>query len=428
MMKGLAVLVLLCGGCDLYFGGGGGDDVCNGGGATEVPAYGVRDPSTGQCEYIGGGGCDGTCGPCMGTGAGYAQPDWGQCYSACEGLSEQQCFTTPGCYASYLEASGTDGRTFWGCWQTAPSGPVQGMCTNLDAQQCSRHDDCIAVYAGSQAIDSGTTNTKFDYCAAEPATYCVDDSACGANAFCDHSVCYPPPDCPTCPTCGACPDSNTCYGVCVPKYPKACDAIDCGPGYHCDEQCYPSDPPPPNGPYCEAVCVADSACTNVDCGPGYTCAEQCTTDMNGQMICQPSCVPSGTDPGSCYGTVTCLAPTPACPSGTTPGIKNGCYTGYCIPTTQCGPGNPGECYGTVACNAAPPACPMGTVPGILNGCYSGYCIPQNQCPLAPCESLTSESSCTARMDCIPVYAGTDCTCTPNGCTCQNLTYERCEAL
>ena len=42
--------------------------------------------------------------------------------------------------------------------------------------------------------------------------------------------------------------------------------------------------------------------------------------------------------------------------------------------------DPGICYGSVQCNDAPPACPVGTVAGIANGCWSGYCIPTTKCP------------------------------------------------
>jgi hypothetical protein len=40
---------------------------------------------------------------------------------------------------------------------------------------------------------------------------------------------------------------------------------------------------------------------------------------------------------------------------------------------------PGRCWDPVACDAAPPACPTGTVPGIANGCYTQACIPTDLC-------------------------------------------------
>ena len=83
-----------------------------------------------------------------------------------------------------------------------------------------------------------------------------------------------------------------------------------------------------------------------------------------------------------------LCPTlpPACPQGTTPGIANGCRSGYCIPLAECGH-DPGECRGEVACDAAPPACPAGTVPGIDGACWSGYCIPEAACEPEACADL-----------------------------------------
>jgi hypothetical protein len=47
------------------------------------------------------------------------------------------------------------------------------------------------------------------------------------------------------------------------------------------------------------------------------------------------CVPEGQSPGKCSGPVTCDATGPSCPSNTTPGILNGCFTGACIPLSLC---------------------------------------------------------------------------------------------
>jgi hypothetical protein len=166
--------------------------------------------------------------------------------------------------------------------------------------------------------------------------------------------------------------------------------------------------------------VPDTACTNVDCGPGYQCAVECTNNTC-QTVCEPI-----TGPGDCTGAILCNAAPPACPTGTTPGIANGCYTGYCIPNIYCGSPDPGRCYDPVLCNSAPPQCPSGTLPGVANGCYTGYCIPTASCEMPACETLTTEAQCTARGDCNAVYAGMNCTCDPD-CTCQTLTYERCES-
>ncbi len=121
-----------------------------------------------------------------------------------------------------------------------------------------------------------------------------------------------------------------------------------------------------------------------------------------------------------------------CPSGTVPGIEDGCFTGFCIPKTQCGPSNPGSCTDSgsgAMCNMAPPKCPVDTVPGINDGCWTGFCIPADECPVPACETLTSESACDARTDCQSVFNGTSCTCTEDGtCTCASETWARCETL
>jgi hypothetical protein len=47
------------------------------------------------------------------------------------------------------------------------------------------------------------------------------------------------------------------------------------------------------------------------------------------------CLPEGTPPGQCFSPVTCDAVGPSCPSGSTPGILDGCFTGGCIPEDLC---------------------------------------------------------------------------------------------
>lgn len=253
MTNGLAAAVIAVlfslSGCNLYFGGHGDDDddclwPANGG--APLPERSLRDPNTGLCQYIGGDGmCPAGCGPCA-----YEPtpplPDWGMCYGVCDGLDETQCQATPACYAAYKNDAPTDGPPeFWGCWNTAPSGPERGECKGLDAYECSRHDDCIAIYSE----DSATETPRFALCAPEPTQFCVTDDDCGGST-CDHTICYPSPTCTPCETCGACPDSNTCYGVCVPTPAPACEALedeasclartDCVPVYDGDQcTCYP---------------------------------------------------------------------------------------------------------------------------------------------------------------------------------------------
>ncbi len=387
-----AVLVLTSG-CDLYFGGGD-DEPCTdlGGVAPVPPAQLLRDPNTDQCVATGGGGgggCD-SCGNCWKEDVATA-PDWAYCYSECEQLDEQTCLGTSGCYAAYQRAymPYEDGLEFSGCRATAPSGPVQGSCSNLPATECSRHDDCALVYT-----PPFNGSAVFEACVDEPA-----------------------------PT----------YG---------CEAVDCGPGYHCETQCHPCDGKdgPCDTPWCEPACVPDgpqNTCATVDCGAGYACVEVCdgaTPIMEGGCIpaqCYPTCVPTGGgDPGSCFGDVVCATLPPACPTGTTAGRANGCWTGYCIPNSACGPNDPGTCLqpGELTCPMAPPACPLGTTPGVSNHCWTGFCIPDGNCAVPACELVGDAATCNARPDCVPVYEGSDCICDPSGCTCQVHTFDHCQTL
>jgi hypothetical protein len=477
----VALLALsLASGCTLYFGDDDGDDICGGSGGADIAYDQLRDPSSGVCVDYGGGG-----GGCYGAPEPY--PDWASCYSSCEGLDENTCFATAGCRAAYVEDIGcgpgedclppTGPQTFYGCWGTAPSGPIQGSCDGLDAQGCSEHDDCIAVYNEYYGPDDGI-ETAFSYCAPEPWTQgCYGDQDCPAGYECNADTeCMPDPSCGD----GAeCPP--VCYGQCVPAQ-NGCDAVDCGAGYHCELQCYPCDPVDPNdtcdfpcdvtcvpdyptcddgqtcepGSHCEttctdpdptcdadaggacpgmcsSTCVPDSpSCGAVDCAPGTHCEESCPPypcpEGAPDCACSIECVPDGVpDPGTCDGEVWCDAMPPTCPDGTVPGISNGCWSGYCIPVEDCGPNDPGSCYGDVTCDMATPACPASATPGIRNGCYTGYCIPLSACDqTATCESL-DEAGCSARQDCTPVYNGGGCTCYPDGtCSCDEWQFDHCE--
>ena len=285
-MRRLLCLVVLLTGCDLYWNGG--DDDCKyyGYEGDIAPSIGIRNPSTGECEGGGWGGCEDSCGPCAYDTAGggaLAQPDWAKCQSVCTNLTESSCIQQAGCQASYDLSGAT--ASFAGCFETAPSGPVStGVCAGFDAHECTRHDNCSTYYNPG----------SFARCAAETTS-------------------------------------------------SACAAIDCGPGYHCEDQCKDSCGPTGDcGPQCGAMCVPDgNVCAGVDCGPGATCVE------------------------------TCIDPTPT---------------------------HAGQCYA--------------------------------QChPTTACETLTTETACTARTDCTTVYNGDDCTCTPSGgCTCEILTYDHCESL
>jgi hypothetical protein len=198
--------------CTLHWGDDTGDDGCLSGGGLEAPAIPLRNPDTLTCDSFGGGGCQ-TC-PCPQADP-IAIPSWGQCYSACESLTESQCAAAAECRVvkdaecSIWQDCTTD---FIGCFalDTAPDASID--CFAADAQACSRNNECTAY----------------------------------------HSV----------------------------------------------------DPP------CDG--------------------EGCVRPFE-------LCTPEGQSPGSCWSQTVCDIPAPPCPSGTTPGIENECYTGACIPIELCGP-------------------------------------------------------------------------------------------
>jgi hypothetical protein len=106
---------------------------------------------------------------------------------------------------------------------------------------------------------------------------------------------------------------------------------------------------------------------------GFHCEQVCSSDGT----CSPVCVP---DDAACGPTT--------CPPGS-----------ECVQ----------KCDGQDPNN---PGCGVCTIECVPNG---------------TCETLQTEGECVSRSDCEAVYAGESCTCDANGnCTCEILTYERCE--
>ncbi len=242
MRRLVIAFTVLLSGCDLYFSDGDDEPPCKDFVGDTEPAFAPeerRNPETGICQSVGGYPCDGQCGPCPEAATDIATPDWGSCSSACEGLAEGACMAAPGCFAAYWEFPNQERvGAYRACFQTAPSGPVGGACFGLDAQECSRHDNCTAHYDGE--IGAGKLRTSP---VQETFLYCATESA-------------------------------------------SCGNTTCGPDTHCEEQCTTQ-----NGQTtCKPMCVPDgNSCAAVDCGPGWQCTEVCT---NG--TCGAQCVPAGT--------------------------------------------------------------------------------------------------------------------------------------
>jgi len=161
------------------------------------------------------------------------------------------------------------------------------------------------------------------------------------------------------PTCGPCPEATdprpgftppipswgVCGSPCESLSPSQCAADatcrvvkDAGctiGGNDCLTDflgCFPTD----TQPDASIDCFTADAWT---CSRSHECEafhSQAPCPLDGQCS-RPfaTCVPAGRDPGSCTRQVTCRAATPSCPSGTTPGIANGCFTGACIVTSAC---------------------------------------------------------------------------------------------
>ncbi len=86
---------------------------------------------------------------------------------------------------------------------------------------------------------------------------------------------------------------------------------------------------------------------------------------------------------------------------------------------------PGSCVGDALCEIVPPECPDGTTPGIADNCYTGFCIPFDECDVLPACNIQSEAQCVSRADCEPTYEGIDCTCNGEDCTCADWVFESC---
>ena len=297
MMKRLLVLCLFVTGCGLYWGSND-DDQCVPTPVSGIASVGYRDPQTGTCEYFGGGGGGGCCGSgCTyndGTAPGQADPNWGQCNSACDALDENSCIETTGCHAAYLaKTEGETGPTttsFLGCWATAQSGATlpPTTCAGLDAQTCSERDYCSMVYTSNMV-----SAQQFGSCIDEAQRGCGVDIGCPTGSHCEQQ----------CTTCNSMGCQDTCAPTCVPDagWGECTGQVLCNMG-------------PPSCPANTTAGIANG------CWTGY---------------CIPNAACGSPDPGDCYDTVTCNSAPPSCPSNTLPGVTNGCWSGYCIPTSSC---------------------------------------------------------------------------------------------
>ena len=205
-----AFLLLGSTGCNFYFADD--DDECDDWGGSPYPVgeYQLRNPDTGLCEYYSDyyWDCSDPCSPCPGAAESdaIAMPSWGYCESYCESLDETSCLVTSGCRAAYLNSCAgadcaSDTKTFYACWSTDQTGPIQGGgCEGLSAWDCSRHDDCSAVhetngcFAGAPAEEDEARVCEelgyFQQCIDEPVM-CdeFNTDVCPEGTHCDRGEC-----------------------------------------------------------------------------------------------------------------------------------------------------------------------------------------------------------------------------------------------
>ncbi len=180
----------------------------------------------------------------------------------------------------------------------------------------------------------------------------------------------------------ACLEATGCRAIYVP------DPIDDGPPQFAE--CWSTDQVPTHGGSCEGL-------------DAYSCSRRDDCSALHENVCQ-------TDPMTDPKPIAC------------PGAFVQCRNED--ETTD--PGDAGLCYAPVTCAISSPACPAGTTPGILDGCYTGYCIPLADCESQPaCSAITVEMTCIARTDCTPLYVGVDCMCNSGGCTCASWDFASC---
>lgn len=282
---------------------------------------------------------------------------------------------------SYCDDTGCYWCDDWGCYPDGDGGGGPGW-------SCSNNYECAA----------GCYCSADGFC--EEAGFCSGDEECPSGFECDdRASCVPDGSDSACTTDDQCPSGSFCdetAGYCVGSWTCDSDAANadeqCGLGYECDDRdtCVPepctSDDQCQEGCYCDeniGECVETSTCSNdTMCTGDLTCDEERST-----------CVPES--PITCQGEVTCADEAPICPSGSTPEIQDGCYTGECMAKDQCPDGAPFECS----------------------------------------DLDSDEQACFDHADCAPVYKGINCQdpdgnqCSSgdNNCTCESFEYDYCEA-
>ncbi len=370
----LALTVLLVTpGCQIYFGNHGDDDCVNGGAENGIaPLVTLLNPESFQCEDPyphNGGNCKDVGGtPRPRSNSDTSRPgseiDWAQCVSACTGLSENDCLRSDGCRALYNEGG-----------SNCPNG------------SCDFYDSCVGT-APSGPVRYGSCD--------------------GLNAY----------DCSLHDDCSVVRQGvGGPFGRCVTEKPS------CGPAT-------PVPPPPPPQPRrnpesgkCESQGGGGDPCSGVDMPPPQDWA-----------VCDGQC--SGLNEATCKASDACRA----IYANERPPNVDDFHLIYkdCWPTAPSGPVHGGQCQGLDAYRCSLHDDCVAQHDSDWSGCMDpahcdwtiGHflsCAAESQPPPPPpaCSTL-AEPACISRSDCEPLYLGSNCSCSPAGCTCQTWTFDLCQ--
>jgi hypothetical protein len=269
---------------------------------------------------------------------------------------------------------------------------------------CTDHKKPVCNYAtpGADIADIEYRNPQDGQCQSFGTSYPCDPQ-CGQ-------------ECPEDTAVGeALPDWGMCGGACESLSEAQCLAsTSCHAAYQDNSAAQPTYwgcwELPPSG-------AITGSCSGLD---SQTCSEHtdCVSTYTGPVNSGPDFVPA-------FETCSAKSTSTIC-GGSSCATGTECVVTPTMPMTEvCEPAATAGSCDVASCNSPPPGCPTGTQPGVSNGCYTNYCIPTAECMAAACSTLT-ESQCLARSDCDAVYMGSNCTCDRNGCVCQTETYQLCQ--
>jgi hypothetical protein len=177
--------------------------------------------------------------------------------------------------------------------------------------------------------------------------------------------------------------------------------------------------------------TSDGPIRGGNCGAivdAFQCAQHddCAAFHDSQSACGPNEDCAGIRPG---GFISCL-PEPGVVTGVCR-VDTDCQMGercdttdYCEPDPSCLPGEacPPVCWGKCVPTDPPPP-PPPPPPASCSGLDEDTCIDMAD----GCIDTGTSPSC-GMLKCEPIYAGSNCDCTPAGCTCQSWTYQSCQSL